>query len=672
MDGMHPGPQVRSSAAPSRRRAEWREVDVGVEPPIRLAGRSSHHLGSRSVSLRWLAAVVLTGIAGAGLIGATVLVAMDGRTEVAQAPELAGTARSSRTDQAGPVRGDRLVRSADVVAERQTFRAPVSVRVGDKQVIRTRGFTRVATTLALAPAANGDEVPDFDPIRLMAQDENPAEAPPIDPGPALSDADVSFTTRDLGTMDPNRTGGGGFLSTDEIQAQVAALASMAAEPNRTPPSGQALLARTSLAGPEPTERLDRATATPRSSTFASIEVHMVAENVTVVPRSDAGREREPVERLVVFRRGDDLEGVLRANGATRDQARAILGAFAPRRGEPPVAEGRRLRLSFARLDDGRPRQIARVSVYADETLETTIALTDAGGYAKVAGAEASRRPAAAAPSQEEGGLRLYDSFYETALRQSVPKPLIGALMRIFGNDVDFQRSVAGGDGFDAFYADEDASGRGPELLYASITVRNETFRYYRFVTPDDNTVDYYDENGRSVRKFLIRNPVPNGLFTSAFGMRFHPVLGYSRPHTGVDWTAPIGTPILASGSGSVLKAERSSSYGNHVEIQHANGYLTTYSHMTGFARGIVAGARVRQGQVVGYLGQTGLATGPHLHYEVIVNGHFVDPMKVKLARTREMDGRVLADFKRERDRIDALMASTPDALASAGGRHAAN
>ena len=221
MDGTHAGTQVRSSAAPNRRPAAGLDVDLGVEPPIRLAGGGPHQLGSRSVSLRWLAAVVLTGVAGAGLIGGTVLVAMDGRSDVAQAPELAVTARVSRADQAGPVRGDRLVRSADVVAERQTFRAPVAVRVGDKQVIRTRGFTRVATTLALASAATGDEVPAFDPIRLMAQDENPAEAPPVDPGPALSDADVSFTTRDLATVDPTRASGG-FLSTDEIQAQVAA------------------------------------------------------------------------------------------------------------------------------------------------------------------------------------------------------------------------------------------------------------------------------------------------------------------------------------------------------------------------------------------------------------------------------------------------------------------
>ena len=118
----------------------------------------------------------------------------------------------------------------------------------------------------------------------------------------------------------------------------------------------------------------------------------------------------------------------------------------------------------------------------------------------------------------------------------------------------------------------------------------------------------------------------------------------------------------------MLKAERSPSYGNHIEIQHANGYITTYSHMVGFARGMTDGVHVRQGQVIGYLGQTGLATGPHLHYEVIVNGHFVDPMRVRLARTREVSGKVMADFKREHDRIDTLMASAPNAVQGAQKR----
>jgi murein DD-endopeptidase MepM/ murein hydrolase activator NlpD len=147
--------------------------------------------------------------------------------------------------------------------------------------------------------------------------------------------------------------------------------------------------------------------------------------------------------------------------------------------------------------------------------------------------------------------------------------------------------------------------------------------------------------------------------TSPFGVREHPILGYTRMHTGVDWAAPIGTPIFAAGNGTVIKAGKESGYGNRVEIQHANGYITTYSHLQGFARGITEGVSVHQGQVVAYLGMTGLATGPHLHYEVIVNGHFVDPLRVKLARTRELNGPALDDFKRERDRILGLLAKAP-------------
>ena len=138
-------------------------------------------------------------------------------------------------------------------------------------------------------------------------------------------------------------------------------------------------------------------------------------------------------------------------------------------------------------------------------------------------------------------------------------------------------------------------------------------------------------------------------------------------HTCVDWGAPIGTPVLAAGNGVVIKSGWDSGYGRRVEIQHANGYVTTYNHLSGFGRGVAEGVRVTQGQVVGYLGQSGLATGPHLHYEVIINGNFVDPMGIKLPRTREFDGRMLAQFKRERDRVDALMAQAPSASAAAPG-----
>ena len=203
-----------------------------------------------------------------------------------------------------------------------------------------------------------------------------------------------------------------------------------------------------------------------------------------------------------------------------------------------------------------------------------------------------------------------------------------------------------------------------------MTIRDQTFKYYRFQTPDDNMVDFYDENGRSMRKFLVRKPIAEGEMTSPFGMRYHPILHYARMHTGIDWAAPIGTPIFAAGNGVIIQAGWDTGYGRRVEIQHANGYVTTYNHMSGFGRGVVEGAHVVQGQTIGYLGDTGLSTGPHLHYEVIINGNFVDPMAIKLARTREFDGKMLAAFKRERERIDQLMAQSPSAAAMAAWKPA--
>jgi murein DD-endopeptidase MepM/ murein hydrolase activator NlpD len=226
-------------------------------------------------------------------------------------------------------------------------------------------------------------------------------------------------------------------------------------------------------------------------------------------------------------------------------------------------------------------------------------------------------------------------------------------VRIFGYDVDFQRRVSPGDTFEVFYgADEDNV--KPEILFAALTINGEARRVYRY-QGDDGTVDFFDDAGRSLKKFLLRKPISDGILRSGFGSRYHPILGYSRPHTGVDWANRIGTPIVAAGNGTVIKAEWDSGYGRRIEVQHTNGYVTAYSHMSGFGKGISPGVRVKQGQVIGYVGNTGLSTGPHLHYEVIINGSFVDPLKIRLPRGRELEGRGLADFKRQLEQVDELM-----------------
>jgi murein DD-endopeptidase MepM/ murein hydrolase activator NlpD len=240
-------------------------------------------------------------------------------------------------------------------------------------------------------------------------------------------------------------------------------------------------------------------------------------------------------------------------------------------------------------------------------------------------------------------------------------------VRIFSFDVDFKSRVKPGDSFEVFYGlQQDDADVPAEILYTALTNRNTTRRFYRFRTPDDGVVDFYDETGKSAKKFLMRKPLSGGRYRSGFGMRKHPIVGTMRMHNGVDWSAQRGTPIMAAGAGVISRAKWVSGYGRRIEIQHANGYTTTYSHQTNFANGIREGMRVRQGQVIGYVGSTGLSTGPHLHYEVKVNGRFVNPMRIRLPRGRVLEGEILEAFNRERDRIDTLVerAAGPSRVAS--------
>lgn len=655
----------------SYHRLDWSQTagDLGLEPAIEVGGHRHSPLDRRRISIRWFGGTIATAVAGATLIGAAIYAALDRQSNFAEAPVAALTGPKEVESGINPSKGDRLVKAIDIIADKQTFKAPTVIKVGDKEVVRIHSFTHVSTTLLTAEAGFADQVPTFDPLKLLADARNPVNEPVVtDQG----DADVSFSIHDLPT---DRLSPTAVLSLPEVQAQVAeevkSEQTAGADQLSLPP--QLLLMRTS--------RADVINALPyanpndplSSSPFSRIEVRMVPENVTVVPRvSSLQQPTEMEERLIVIRHGQTLEQALK--GAHIDEATiaSVVKAFGAKPGETIVPEGRRVKLLLADLDGlGETLTLARLSVYNDETLETTIAITDAGEYVKVTDDEdADEKPAAnhEGGEDEEGGMRLYDSFYETALKQGIPKPVIDDMVRIFANDVDFQRPVTGGDSFEAFYDNGEQGENRNELLYAAIVARNEAYRYYRFQTPDDGAVDYYDANGRSSRKFLIRTPIVGARETSPFGMRFHPILGYTRMHTGVDWAAPIGTPIFAAGNGVIQSAGWDSGYGRRIVIQHANGYMTTYNHMSAFARGIATGVHVHQGQVIGYLGESGLATGPHLHYEVLVNGHFVDPMRVRLARTREFDGKMLALFTHERDRIDALIAKAPNSSAFASAR----
>jgi murein DD-endopeptidase MepM/ murein hydrolase activator NlpD len=250
------------------------------------------------------------------------------------------------------------------------------------------------------------------------------------------------------------------------------------------------------------------------------------------------------------------------------------------------------------------------------------------------------------------------------MKQSIDHKMIMKVLRIHAYDIDFKQRVGPGDGFELFYdVQDDQAASEPKLgnlLFTSLTIAGETRKFYRFRTPDGE-VDFYDENGDNAKKFLMRKPVRGGgaRLTSGYGMRFHPLLKRRKMHKGVDWAAKPGTPILSAGNGRIEAAKRHAGYGNYVRIKHANGYKTAYAHMLRFGKGIRTGAKVRQGQVIGYVGSTGRSTGPHLHYEILVNNRHVNPMRIHVPRGRQLKGKEMAEFQKERSRIDALMRRIP-------------
>jgi len=270
------------------------------------------------------------------------------------------------------------------------------------------------------------------------------------------------------------------------------------------------------------------------------------------------------------------------------------------------------------------------------------------------------------PSQPAGGEylrargRVSSSLYAAAKDQNVPGYIISQMLRAFSYGVDLQRQVAKGDTFDILYGPplSGSSKRRKVLYYASLNLRGRKLTYYRFTTPRGRTA-YFDENGRSAVKGLMRTPISGARITSGFGMRRHPILGYSKLHTGIDFAAARGTPIRAAGSGIVTHAGWRGGYGRTVMIRHPNGYTTLYAHQTRIARGIRKGVRVRQGQVIGYVGSTGRATGPHLHFEVRRNNKPINPRRVRTTHRIRLKGKALAAFKRHKERIRELLRQAP-------------
>jgi murein DD-endopeptidase MepM/ murein hydrolase activator NlpD len=644
-----------------RLRGEPDPVDLGNEPPLSVDGGTGVTVDRRRVSAQWFSGIILTGLCGAALMGGAVFTSLDGEAHFAALPERMESALrgaiGSGDRAAGPRKSDRLPPAGEANARRIVIRDSITSRVGNREVVRVRPFVSVSANLSLSTSELSAGIPPFNPQKLLADGTADAAPEANAAANAEPDAEVSFVQRELSAIMP-RMKVASTLPIDEVITRVREAANWS---GRSGPSfavasiSNGRLAYAADGTPDP---------------YAGFEARIIPENITLLPKTNSQTTGGNGwnERTVTVKKGENISTILRDLGVVPEEIKSVAATLGPRGRDNGLKDGHRLRILLSALPGGTRQQPVRVIVANESVIEAVVALSDHGKYVSVDVNSINQAVADAGEDEEDdgSGVRLYQSIYETALRNQIPRPVVDEMIRVYSYDVDFQRKAQPGDSFDVLYAGEEETpgveGRN-EVLFASLTVGGEVKKFYRFQTPDDNVVDYYDDTGKSAKKFLVRKPLADGIMRSNFGVRRHPILGYMKMHTGVDWAAPLGTPIFASGNGVIEKIGWESGYGKYIRVRHANGYETAYGHMTAFARGMEEGSRVRQGQIIGFVGSTGLSTGAHLHYEILVNGRFVDPMRIRLPRGRSLEGGMLAGFEKERDRLDAMMARSSQRVA---------
>jgi murein DD-endopeptidase MepM/ murein hydrolase activator NlpD len=635
-------------------------VQLGNEPPLSVDGSSGGLVDRRRVSVQWFSGTILTGLCGAALMGGAVFASLDGETNFAAAPQFLESALGGAISRIGNHllhKTDRLATQSAPNVERAVLRVPTVSRTHDREMVRVRPYEHVFGNLSLTVSELSAKIPAFNPQKLLAaavegDDQSAAPQP---------DAEVSFSACDfvrpppqakaspvceIGSLLP-KVKPSTLLPLDEVTARVRDILR---------PAGGFPVAGND--GGSPPIMFNYA-PTNEPDPYTGFEAHIVPENVTLLPKTQPNADSG--EHTFTAKRGENVGSILHELSVPPDKVRQVLTVLGPAVHDGVLKEGEKVRVLLSTDALGRVAPL-RVIVSGDRAIETAVALSDMGTYVPVdiqnvdtiADTGLHKEVVDSGP-----GVSLYQSLWETALYNKMPRAVIEELVRIYAYDVDFQRKVEPGDSFDVLYA-QDTNGDGAnEVRYASLTTGGETKKYYHFQTADDGMYDYYDETGKSAKKFLVRKPVAEAAMTSPFGWRIHPLTHTSELHSGVDWATSFGTPIFAAGNGTIEEIGPRGGYGKYVRIRHADGYETAYGHMSAFARGLEIGSRVRQGQVIGFVGSTGVSTGSHVHFEILVNGRFVDPMRIKLPRGRVLDGGTLAQYEKDRTQLDAVMVNSP-------------
>ncbi len=596
----------------------------------------------RELSLSWLAGTIMTGLTSVVLMGAALYVAFLGQDTFSTPYEALQVASSANTRLTDPTtKTSRLIPIAKTRSEREIIEASIRVDDGGLSRIRKQPFDRIRATLATTATPLSSGIPVYDPVALLNRTRSQS---------AVQDAALISTNIYGAEVEGEITVQNASLPLDMVPARSIS------------DQGAAEFVRLTLErsfSPFEISALGYA-ADVSSIVELGAENNVIAgiaENVTVMPKSTRAGDQVlgRSERILTIREPIALAEMLARNGFTSamvDNVTATLRNVYP---NPMLPEGAHLRILLGpnrTMDSLIPY---RTSIYLGDKHSATVALTDSGRF--VLG-----QPPAPIDFQDEDVEEInvnnlptiYRSVWETARKYELDDQSIDRIVSLYAYDLDLTKRISAGDSIEILQTAPDEGG-DQELLYVSLSLNGTAREFFRYQA-EDGEVDFFDPNGETGKRFLIRRPLEGGgTLRSRFGMRIHPIFKTRKLHSGVDLAAPRGTPIHASGDAIVKRAQWVSGYGRFVELQHANGYTTRYAHMNRIADGVVAGGTVRQGQIIGYVGTTGNSTGNHLHFEVRINNNPVDPLSIQLPRSKSLPARDQINFAQAVDQIRGLM-----------------
>ena len=598
----------------------------------------------RELSFSWLAGIIMTAFTGLLLMGGALYISFLGQDNFSTAFDALIIEKTPAGATLVQEKTNRIRLVAATRSDKEIVEAAIRANIDGRTLVRKQPFVRIKATLATTTTALSDNIPEYDPVALLARTQTPSNNT-VNISTDIYSAKIEGEIAVKNTPLSNKAAPTRSISDQKAAAFIALLYS---DENF---DGEFLSfnyqqEETGVRNIEPVAGSIITGKTQNLSSFAKTR-----------QADEKGFGR--VERILTIKQQDSLKNILANNGFNPTIINSVITTLRNVYPSADLPKGARLRILFGSSNKSSSLIPYRISIYIKDIHAATVAITDSGRYVLALAPEKVEFSDEDIEEIDVGNLpSIYNSIWETARKHNISDKITDKIVAMFAYDLDLTKPIKVGDSIEILQTVPDQQG-AQELLYISLKLGNSVRKFYRFTT-DNGEVDFYDIDGQTGKRFLIRRPVEGGgNLRSRFGYRVHPITGRSKLHTGTDLAAAYGTPVYAAGDGIIERAAWTGGYGRYVKLKHVNGFTTAYAHMSRIASGIVAGGRVRQGQIIGYVGSTGLSTGNHLHFEMRINNRPVDALSVKLPRDKILPQQYERKFAETIAQINDLMARDP-------------